>query len=440
MRASFSLPPRRAFSCPPHQKVTYVKNRRLVWIVALASSVALTGCGMLPGGGDGKQTITVWLMKDSVSDDFLHRFVSTYEKQNPSVTLDVKIQEWTGIGEKVTAALAADSAPDIIEVGNTQVAQYAESGHLRDLTLESVRDLGSEDWLPGLAQPGSVNGAQFGIPWYAANRVVIYNKDLFALAGIKQVPKDRQQWLADTEALNHGGTQGIYLSGQDWYSLAGFIWDEGGDLAVENGANWQGELDSPAALRGMAFYKQLQSLGNGPKDSDEATPPQAGVFAKGDVAQIISTPSSAKIIEQENPALKGRLGFFPVPGKTADKPGAVFTGGSDLIVPENSGHHSAAVAVVEALAGKKWQTDLARTMSYVPNKASLAGVVRGEASTAAMAEGAARGRATPNSPQWAEVEVKNPIKPYMTAVLKGQDPESAARAASGSITAALSDG
>ncbi|QIQ01379.1 extracellular solute-binding protein [Streptomyces liangshanensis] len=413
-----------------------MKNRCLVSSVALVSCTALGGCGLLPGGSDST-TVTVWLMKDSVSDEFLDRFVSAYEKEHPSIELDVKIQEWTGIGDKVLAALDSDSAPDVIEVGNTQVAQYAESGNLRDLTLESVRDLGSEDWLPGLAQPGSINGAQFGIPWYAANRIVIYNKELFALAGIDKPPKTRDEWIADTEELNAGGTQGIYLAGQDWYTLAGFIWDEGGELAVQNGGDWTGTVDTPAALRGMAFYKELQSLGNGPKNSDEAKPPQADIFAKGDVAQMISTPSSARLIEEQNPDLKNKIGFFPIPGKTADKPGAVFTGGSDLIVSKNSHHHSAAADVVKALAGQKWQTDLARTMSYVPNKTTLAGVIGGDASTAAMAAGAAQGRATPNSPQWANVEAKNPIKPYMTAVLEGADPKATAKAASESITRAL---
>ncbi|MFD7894610.1 extracellular solute-binding protein [Streptomyces sp. NPDC059743] len=417
-----------------------MKNRCLACSVALVSCVALGGCGMMPGGGGGSTTVTVWLMKDSVSDAFLDRFVTDYENEHPSVELDIKIQEWTGIGEKVLTALDGEDAPDVVEVGNTQVAQYAESGNLRDLTLESVRDLGSEDWLPGLAEPGSINGAQFGIPWYAANRVVIYNKELFALAGIGELPKTREAWLADTEELNRGGNQGIYLAGQDWYTLAGFIWDEGGELAVETGGEWQGVLDSPAALRGMSFYKDLQSLGEGPKNSDEAKPPQADVFAKGDVAQIISTPGSARLIEEQNPELKGKLGFFPIPGKTSDKPGRVFTGGSDLIVPKNSSHHSAAVDVVKALAGEKWQTDLARTMSYVPNKVTLAEVIGGDEGTAAMAAGAARGRATPNLPQWASVEADNPIKPYMTAVLEGQDPQESAKAASEHITAALVSG
>lgn len=154
--------------------------------MALISTVALGGCGMIPGsGGSGDKKVTIWLMKDSVTADFLERFKKSYEDEHSSVELEFKIQNWSGIGPKVLEALGGKDTPDVIEVGNTQVAQYAESGNLRDLTLESMRDLGSEDWLPGLAEPGSIGGVQYGIPWYAANRVVIYNKDLFQQAGIK---------------------------------------------------------------------------------------------------------------------------------------------------------------------------------------------------------------------------------------------------------------
>nr|WP_237513015.1 MULTISPECIES: extracellular solute-binding protein [unclassified Streptomyces] len=379
-------------------------------------------------------------MKGSVSQDFLDRFTKSYEEEHPSVELEFVIQEWGGIGPKVMKVLDGNDAPDVIEVGNTQVAQYAQSGALRDLTLESMRDLGGEDWLPGLAQPGSVNGGQYGIPWYAANRVVIYNKDLFEQAGITETPRTRKEWLEISEKLNTSGRQGIYLAGQNWYVLSGFIWDEGGELADDNGGDWQGALDTPAALKGMEFYKQLQQHGDGPKDADEETPPQTDVFAKGDVAQIITTPGEAAAIEQKNPELKGKLGFFPIPGKRADKPGAVFTGGSDLIVPEKSKERGEGIEVVKALAGEKWQKELARTMSYVPNKPSLAHVIDGQEGTAAMAEGAAQGRATPNSPHWAAVEAVNPIKPYMTAVLMGGDPAEEAKEASERITSTLITG
>ncbi|MFD9821354.1 extracellular solute-binding protein [Streptomyces violascens] len=412
-------------------------HRALACSVALVSVCALNGCGAIPGFGDGTTKVTVWLMKDSASDDFVQRFKKGFEKEHKDVELDVRIQEWTGIGEKITAALKSGDAPDVIEVGNTQVPQYAASGGLLDMTLESLRDWGSDAWLPGLAQPGNVDGMQYGIPWYAANRVVIYNKDLFGAAGITKSPKSRAEWLADTAKLNSGSTQGIYLAGQDWYTLAGFVWDEGGELAQEDTGDWKGTLDSPAALRGMQFYKQLQALGRGPRNADEATPPQADVFAKGRIAQMIAVPGAAKAIQKANPRLAGKLGYFPIPGPTDAKPGAVFTGGSDLIIPRKTAHRAEAVQVVAALTGEKWQTDLATTMNYVPNKSTLAHTVEGQAGTAAMAKGAAQGRATPNSPQWAAVEAENPIKPYMTAVLEGADPKQAAKTASDRITTLL---
>ncbi|GGZ62244.1 lipoprotein [Streptomyces subrutilus] len=417
-----------------------MKIRFLAACTALAAATALTGCSQLAGSADGPQKVTLWLMKGSASEDFITKFTSSFEQEHPDIDLEIKIQEWTGIGEKVNAVLAGKSkeSADVIEVGNTQVAQYIETGGLSEVTLEGLRVWGSKDWLKGLSDPGSINGAQYGVPWYAANRVVIYNKDLFDDAGVKPGPKTRQEWISATQKLDKGSQQGIYLAGQNWYVLAGFIWDEGGELAVETGGQWVGTLGDDKGLAGMEFYKQLQALGDGPKDADEETPPQAQVFARGQVAQIIGTPSQAAEIEAANPALKGKLGFFPIPGKTAEKPGAVFTGGSDLIIPDKTPHRARAVEVITALISEKWQTELARTMSYVPNKTTLAHLVEGNDGAATMAVGAAQGRATPPTGRWAELEGKNPIKPYMTAVLTGQDPKQAAKTASDTISKVLS--
>ncbi|KUN02944.1 sugar transporter [Streptomyces yokosukanensis] len=412
-------------------------RRRLLALVC-ATGCLVSACGMLPGEHERK-TVTVWLMKDSASKDFLRRFTEDFERTHTDLRLDIRIQEWTGIVDKVRKALTDDSGhgPDVIEVGNTQVPLYADGGRLADLTLESMRDWGKDAWLPGLAEPGKDGNAQYGIPWYAANRVVVYRKDLFEAAGITRPPRTRAEWLTDTEKLNSGGIQGIYLAGQDWYTLSGFIWDEGGDLAEQRDYRWKGTLDSPAALRGMDFYRRLQALGAGPADADEEHPPQAGVFAGGKVAQIVAVPGLAQSIVRQNPGLNGKLGFFPVPGKSAARPGTVFTGGSDLVVPDNTGDQFAATAVVGALTGAKWDTELARTMNYVPNKTTLASAVTGEEGVAAMAAGAAHGRATPSTPQWADVEADNPIKEYMTRVLGGADPAAEARRASARVTERL---
>jgi N,N'-diacetylchitobiose transport system substrate-binding protein len=416
-----------------------MKNR----ILALAAVFALGACGTAEApkaaapGAPAK--LTVWIMDGSVTKDLLKKFETEYETAHKGVDLDIQIQAWDGIGERVTAALASTDAPDVIEVGNTQVAQYSASGGVTDLTAK-IADLKGEDWLPGLAQPGKIDGKQYGIPWYAANRVVVYNKDLFAKAGIKEPPKTRDEWLEITTKLNKDGNQGIYLTGQTWYALAGFVWDEGGDLAVQQGGKWAGSLDTPQALAGMDYYRRLQALGKGPKDADEANPPQHEVFAQGKAAQIIAVPGIAARVLEVDAKLKDKMGFFPIPGKTADKPGTVFTGGSDLIVPVASKRQEEAYELVKALTGEQFQTELAKAMSFVPNRTSLAGVLAGDEGTAAMAAAAANGRATPNTPNWAAVEATSVIKQYMTAVLTGADPAAEAKKVSATITTTLNSG
>ncbi|MFE0320446.1 extracellular solute-binding protein, partial [Streptomyces albogriseolus] len=273
-------------------------RRRLLALVCVSASL-LTGCGVMSDSAAQRRTVTVWLMQHSASQDFLDRFTEEFEREHETLDLDIRIQEWTGIGEKVQQALRGKDAdgPDVIEVGNTQVSAYAESDGLLDLTLESMRDWGRDDWLPGLAEPGRWGSQQYGIPWYAANRVVVYRKDLFRAAGVTP-PKTRDEWLEITERLDTGDTQGIYLAGQDWYTLAGFIWEEGGELATERDGVWRGALDSEAALRGMDFYRRLQRLGDGPVDADEEHPPQAGVFAEGRVAPIGAVPGVVRAIVQ----------------------------------------------------------------------------------------------------------------------------------------------
>ncbi|MFJ7526670.1 extracellular solute-binding protein [Streptomyces griseus] len=421
-----------------------MKYRLLAGGSALVLTAALSACdvssGPDSGDGGGRTAVDVWLMRDSVSAQFQREFTADFEKRHPEIDVRIQIQEWDGIGQKITAALASNDAPDVIEAGNTQVAQYAESGGLLDLS-DRKDELNGEDWLSGLAEPGSYEGRQYGIPYYAANRVVVHRTDLFEKAGVDAAGiKTREQWIDATIRLNKGGTQGIYLPGQMWYALAGFIWDEGGDLASESGGKWSGALDTPEALRGMAFYEELQALGKGPKDSDEDDPPQAEVMAQGQVAQIISTPGGAGVIAENNPGLKGRLGFFPIPGRTADTPGAVFTGGSDLVVPADAAHPEEAVAFIRELTGDTWQKKLALAMSYVPNRTTLASAVADDPGAAAMAVGAANGHATPNTPGWAAVEAENPIKDYMTAVLTGGDAAKEAAKASQDITRAMNAG
>jgi N,N'-diacetylchitobiose transport system substrate-binding protein len=411
----------------------FTQRRRAVALAA-ATGLLVSGCSVFSSSNDDDEVLEVWMMNHSAGQAFIDQVVDAYEAEHEGMEVNVVVQEWGGIGDKVTEALTTGDGPDVIEVGNTQVAQYVATNGVTDLTNQVI-SLAGDDWVPGLADPGEVYGHQYGIPFYAANRVVIYRTDLFAEAGIEEPPRDREEWLDATERLNDvPGQQGIYLPGQNWYVLAGFIWDEGGELAVENGGVWRGALDTQSAADGMRFYQQLQALGDGPIDTDEANPNHEEVFAEGNVAQLISTPGSAQVILDANPDLAGKLGFFPVPGKNQDIPGAVFTGGSNLIIPQATDKLREAFDFVKLLTDDTWQSHLASSMSLVPNRTTLAAAVQDDPGTAAMVEGARNGRATPQSPHWASVEANNPIKAYQTAVLSGADLMEAGEEAALAIT------
>jgi N,N'-diacetylchitobiose transport system substrate-binding protein len=103
----------------------------------LVLALALTACGTTAGGGE-KQEITVWLMKDTATDDFVTRFETEFERDHGNLDLKIQIQEWNGITQKVTSALASTDPPDVIEVGNTQVAQYVASKGVTDLTSKTA--------------------------------------------------------------------------------------------------------------------------------------------------------------------------------------------------------------------------------------------------------------------------------------------------------------
>lgn len=418
---------------PPRRGITGPRRA----LAMLAAVGLLAGCGLLPGSSGDEEVLDVWLMRFSASDGFVEAAVEEFERRHDGVTVEVTLQDWEGVGDKVTEALTSGEPPDVIEVGTTQVAQYAELDALHNLTSRVI-DLDGYDWLPALAETGRVKGNQFGVPYYAANRVVIHRTDLFAEAGLTEPPATREEWLAQTAALDEGEQQGIYLPGQNWYVLAGFVWDEGGDLAVHSGGAWRGALDTPEARAGMEFYAELQALGDGPPDVDEATPHQDEIFAEGDVAQLIATPSAVRSIAELNPDLADVLGSFPIPGTTADAPGAVFTGGSHLVIPADTGRFTAAYDFVKLLTSDPWQAELAAEMGYVPNRTTLAHVVEDDPAAAAMVEAATRaGRAPPQAPHWGAVEADNPIKDYQTAVLTGADPDAAGREASVALTALL---
>ncbi|WP_455356004.1 extracellular solute-binding protein [Streptomyces sp. SYSU K217416] len=421
-------------------------KRKLIAAVGVAGMMfGVAACG---GDSDGKgtteaagnKTLTVWVMDGSAPAPWLEAVNKEFEAKHKGVKVKVETQQWNGIQERVTTALSEDTPPDVLELGNTQTAGYAATGGLADLSGDKA-ELGGDGWNKGMLASAEYDGKLYSAPWYAANRVVVYDKAAYAKAKVTP-PKTRDEWIAGLEKLKAADskTQPIYLPGQSWYVLAGFLWDEGGDFAVKDGDKWKGTLATPEAASAMEFYKKLQSFSTAPKDKDEATPQQStDIVPKGGVASWIGLgwEAGGAIDAMKKAGKTADFGYFPIPGKTADKPGSVFFGGSNLAISERSKNKDLAKEWLALAAGKEQMTkySAAVTGALLPNNDAAQFKPTAGSFAEAMAQAAASGNITPVTPGWANVETApNPIKEYMTKVLKGEDATKAGEAADKVIT------
>ncbi|MFE1789842.1 extracellular solute-binding protein [Streptomyces sp. NPDC059525] len=421
--------------------------RRLRRAAALLAGLLLlspaTAANAAAGGSSPARELTVWLMWGSVPQPELERLTGEFEQAHPGVTVNVRMQGWPGIDERLETALNSDAPPDVVETGTTTTPYFAAKGLLRDLSDQSGR-LGAAEWIPSLRESGNWQGRQYGIPLYAASRVVIYRKDLFEEAGLTR-PRDQKEWLRTNRTLARAhraepGFQPLHLPGQNWYVLSGFLHDRGGRIAEYDGTRWRGGLSTRPAVEALEYYRALQSFSRAPKDQDEAHPLQYEVLAKGQTAQMIGLPWELADAERINPALRGKLDMFPVPGTSADRPGSVFLGGSNLAVAQRGRQPDLAADWVAALTGPAFQERLATANGVLPNRLALAGTIDNPG-VRVQAQAAANAHTTPVDPRWPTVEAApNPVKTLLTDVLTGRPPRAAGRRADAVLEERLNAG
>lgn len=410
-------------------------------VAAMLVSVAACGSSDSDKGSDGNgskdKSLTVWFMDGSNPPGWTKSVQAEFE-QRTGAKLNIQVQQWNGIQQKLTTALSESSPPDVIEIGNTQTPSYAQTGGLADLG-DLKKEIGG-DWTESLNKPAVFEGKQYAAPWYAANRVVIYNKRIWAEAGIKDVPKTRDEFFKDLDAIQkQGDAEPLYLPGQNWYFLDGLTIGTGADLVKKDGKKYVSNLGDPKVAKAMDIYKQYQAFSKAPKDKDEATPQQADVFAKGKTGAFIGMGYEAQTAIKANPAIEKEIGYFTIPGESADKPEGVFLGGSNLAVAEGSKKQDLAREFLKIALSDKNEAAMSKEVGSLPNKTSLLANVKGNGAAEAAAPAAKGGGTTPLIPEWAEVEnAPNPIKAYMTAVLNGKSPEDAAKQVEGEMNKRLS--
>ncbi|MEU9735854.1 extracellular solute-binding protein [Streptomyces sp. NPDC048002] len=410
-------------------------KRKLISAIGVAAMmVSIAACGSDDGsdeggkaGADGYagQTLTVWVMDGSSPDQWQKDVAAAFEKKTKA-KVKFEVQQWNGIQQKLTTALSEENPPDVFEIGNTQTPAYAKTGGLADLA-DLKTEIGA-DWTESLNNSSVFEGKQYAAPWYFANRVVLYNKSIWAEAGIKDTPKTRDEFYEDLKTIGEKtDAEPIYLPGQNWYHFVGLTIGEGAELVKKEGDKYVSNLDDPKVAAAMETYKKFQALSEAPKDKDEATPQQGEVFGKGKVGAFIGMGWEAGIAIEANKKIEKEIGYFTIPGATADKPEGVFLGGSNLAVAAGSKKQELAKEFLRIALSDEHEGQLAKLNGVIPNKESLQSNLAGNVVAEAAAPAAAGGGTTPLIAEWAAVEnAPNPIKTYMTAVLNGKSPAEAA--------------
>ncbi|MGW3010286.1 extracellular solute-binding protein [Streptomyces sp. NPDC001219] len=417
-------------------------KRGLITATAVAGmlvGVAACGSGGGEAGADGfkGQKLTVWVMSGSNPAQWTEQVSAQFRKKT-GATVAFKVQQWNGIQQKLSTALSEDSPPDVVEIGNTQTAAYAEAGALAELG-DLKKEIGA-DWNDTFNKASLVDGKQYALPWFAGNRVVMYNKRIWAQAGLKGTPRTRGELFKAFAAIKKKtDAEPLYLPGQNWYFLDGLTIGTGADLVKQQGGKWVSNLGDPKVAKAINLYKRYQSFSTAPKNKDEATPQQAEIFAKGRTGALIAMGYEAATAVKANPDIKKDIGFFTIPGETADKPEGVFLGGSNFAVAGMGKNQELAREFLKVALSEQNDRQMVKESGWTPKSAEVAGAGKENPAVAAAAPAAEKsGGTTPLIPQWAAVEnVPNPIKSYMTAVLNGKSPAEAAKDIEPEINARL---
>ncbi|MEV4687514.1 extracellular solute-binding protein [Microbacterium sp. LWH3-1.2] len=408
-----------------------------------ASALVLAGCAGGNGGGSGSEEgaeIRVWLVGTDTPQDARDYLKKTFEDENPGSTLVIEEQQWTGLVDKLTTSLSSNDSPDIVEMGNTQAPAFTSSGAL--LSLADIEgELGGDDLLPGFVEAGSWDGTLYAAPYYSGARVVFYNTAMYEQAGVA-VPTTLDEYVSNGVALAGAlpGVSGVYFPGKDWYNGLPFIWENGGEIAVQDGDEWDAQLSSDESLAGLAQVQELMTKASlAPKDGDEA---DGWVPFRTEQSATYSAPSWAywSIVADEDKqptAVADITGYYALPGMDGGA-AQVFAGGSNVGIAAKSKNPDLAKSALEIMLSDEYQTILAEN-GLVPALVSLGDKVAAATPELAtvIAEAAADSKLTPASPNWADVEAQGIMQDLFVNIANGGDIKELATAADEQIESIL---
>ncbi|MEV7418577.1 extracellular solute-binding protein [Streptomyces sp. NPDC089919] len=195
----------------------------------------LTGCGTSAGSGDGGDTLRLVAAEygdtpATSAKAYWDKITAAYHAQHPDTTVQVTLLPWTDVDREVTKMVKDGHAPDMALMG--AYSDFAVQGELYDAS-ELLSVSAEANFLPPLAEAGSIGSTMYGLPFVASSRLLFYNKKLFAKAGIEP-PKTWSELKTAAKALKREGVPVPYALplGPEEAHAESMIWE------LANGGGW----------------------------------------------------------------------------------------------------------------------------------------------------------------------------------------------------------
>ena len=330
-------------------------TRNLAGIAAAALIVPLAACGGSGNGGtataegipakgtDDGTEITLWTR--SPLERQAKNVVEAYNKSHKN-QVKLEIIPNDDMEGKVGGASQTDSLPDILAGDVVRIPYWASEGIFTDITKQIDGLDNKADLQQGHIEAGTVDGAEYTLPFITDVSVMVWNKNLYKEAGLdpEQGPKSIDQFVEQAKkvaALNKDGVAGSYLAGQSGgalvFDLFPSVWADGESVMNKDGS--EATLDNDSMKGVLDAYKELANttngLGAGSKEETGAT--WTAPFANGKIGVMPYPNTSTTALFDAEKDGGFEVGVAPIPGTKEGKT-STFLGGDAMGISKDSKH------------------------------------------------------------------------------------------------------
>lgn len=270
--------------------------------------LVLLWCGALSMAHANEQ-ITFWTMQLSpFHDAYVKGVIADFERLYPDINVKWVDIPWAEAERKTLTAIAAKTAPDVVNLNPQFSSKLAEFGALAE--PEKYLSPGEiAAYLPAAWRANRLNGKTFALPWYLSTNIIVYNTEILARAGVG-VPTTHEQLLAAARAIKSRTGSFAYFPGMDGsIPLETMVAMGGANPRVESCVSGQIGPNAPSIL---GFYQSLYREQLVPLNVvTEGHRKAVEMFLSGQVAMITTGMQFMQFMKTSNPDFYQKVGVAP---------------------------------------------------------------------------------------------------------------------------------